>query len=66
MITNSKSPFEELKEAFKRETKMDADKNIEVYIQYVQAKALLALNANLGFMSEAVQVIRNNTDKLKR
>ncbi len=51
------SEFETLKNSFTKETGMNAKDNLELYIKYVQAKALIAINTNLGNLSASVQLI---------
>jgi hypothetical protein len=53
-----------MKADFKQETGHDADKDISLYVSYLQAKALLAINQNIGFMSAAVQEIKGHVQQI--
>lgn len=53
-----------MKADFKRETNLEADKDIPLYMAYLQAKSLLTISQNIGFMSAAVQEIKQTVQQI--
>jgi len=53
------SSFNSLKDTFKNETGIDADKNFPLFIEYVKAKSLLNIFGTLDIISLTVQRIES-------